>query len=121
MKQLKRITVDPNQLGGTPCIRGSRTSVSTVVGMVGEGMSEPEILKAYPDLEVEDIREALRDAAENLVADLTEEQLDGIRRRVRSGIAAIETGKFNEYEGLRGLRKLAERVKRAGRFPTKSR
>jgi hypothetical protein len=52
---------------------------------------------------------------------LTEEQLDGIRRLVRSGIAAIETGKFNEYEGLRGLRKLAERVKRAGRFPTKSR
>jgi uncharacterized protein (DUF433 family) len=121
MKQLKRIAVDPNQLGGTPCIRGSRISVSTVAGMVRQGMSEPEILKAYSDLEVEDIREALRYSKENLVADLTEEQLDGIRRRVRSGIAAIETGKFKEYEGLKGLRKLADRVKRAGRLPTKSR
>jgi len=64
VKTFKRITVDPNQLGGLPCIRGLRIPVATVVGMVGEGMTEPEILKAYPDLEPEDIREALRYAAE---------------------------------------------------------
>ena len=64
MKTFTRITVDPNQLGGLPCIRGLRIPVATVVGMVGEGMAEAEIRDAYPDLEVEDIREALRYAAE---------------------------------------------------------
>ena len=64
MKQFKRITVNPNQMGGLPCIRGLRIPVATVVGMVGEGMTDAEILKAYPDLELEDIREALRYAAE---------------------------------------------------------
>ena len=121
MKHFKRITVEPNQLAGTPCIRGLRIPVSTVVGMVGEGMTGAEILKAYPDVELEDIREALRYAAESLVTNLTEEQLDDIRRRVRSGIAAIEAGKFKEYEGHESLKRLAARVKKAGRFPTKSR
>ncbi len=51
-------------MGGVPCIRGLRIPVSTVVGMVAEGMSDPEILAAYPDLEAEDIREAVRYAAE---------------------------------------------------------
>ena len=64
VKQFKRITVNPNQMGGLPCIRGLRIPVATVVGMVGDGMTEDEILKAYPDLELEDIREALRYAAE---------------------------------------------------------
>jgi uncharacterized protein (DUF433 family) len=64
MTQFTRITVDPNQMGGVPCIRRSRIPVSTVVGMVAEGMAEGEILAAYPDLEAEDIREALRYAAE---------------------------------------------------------
>ena len=64
MKPFTRITVDPNQMGGLPCIRGLRIPVATVVGMVGEGMAEAEILNAYPDLEVEDIRESLRYAAE---------------------------------------------------------
>lgn len=59
-----RITVDPNQMGGMPCIRGLRIPVATVVGKVAEGMTEQEILDAYPDLEREDIREALRFAAE---------------------------------------------------------
>lgn len=59
-----RITVDPRQMGGMPCIRGLRIPVATVVGMVAEGMREEEILKAYLDLEQEDIREALRYAAE---------------------------------------------------------
>ena len=64
MKTFTRITVDPNQMGGLPCIRGLRIPVATVVGMVGEGMPEAEILSAYPDLEIEDVREALRYAAE---------------------------------------------------------
>jgi len=59
-----RITVSPEQMGGLPCIRGLRIPVSTVVGMVAEGMSEEQILQAYPDLQLEDIREALRYAAD---------------------------------------------------------
>jgi len=59
-----RITVNPNQMGGVPCIRGVRIPVATVVGMVADGMSDEEILKAFPDLEREDIREALQYAAE---------------------------------------------------------
>ncbi len=64
MKKFPRITVDPQQMGGVPCIRGLRIPVATLVGMVSEGMSEAGIVKAYPDLEPEDIREALRYAAE---------------------------------------------------------
>jgi uncharacterized protein (DUF433 family) len=64
MKQFKRIAVDANHMGGIPCVRGLRIPVATVVGMVSEGMTDAEILKAYPDLELEDIREALRYAAE---------------------------------------------------------
>jgi uncharacterized protein (DUF433 family) len=59
-----RITANPNQMGGVPCIRGLRIPVATVVGMVADGMNEEEILKAFPDLESEDIHEALRYAAE---------------------------------------------------------
>jgi uncharacterized protein (DUF433 family) len=59
-----RITVDPNQMGGVPCLRGLRIPVATVVGMVADGMSEEEILQAYPDLESQDIREALHYAAQ---------------------------------------------------------
>jgi uncharacterized protein (DUF433 family) len=55
-----RITVNPKQMGGVPCIRGLRIPVATVVGMVADGMTEEEILAAFPDLEREDIREALR-------------------------------------------------------------
>lgn len=59
-----RITVNPIQMGGVPCIRGLRIPVATVVGMVAEGMKEAEILEAFPDLEPDDIREALHYAAE---------------------------------------------------------
>jgi uncharacterized protein (DUF433 family) len=59
-----RITVRPDQMGGVPCVRGLRIPVATVVGMVADGMSEPEIVAAYPDLEAEDVREAIRYAAE---------------------------------------------------------
>jgi len=58
--KFQRITVNPKQMDGLPCIRGLRIPVARVVGMV----ADDEILKAYPDLEHEDIREALRFAAE---------------------------------------------------------
>ena len=62
--KFERITVNAEQMGGVPCVRGLRIPVATIVGMVAEGMSEAEILRAYPDLKKEDIREALRYAAE---------------------------------------------------------
>lgn len=62
--RFERITVDPDKMGGVPCIRGLRVPVATVVGMVAEGMTVDEILEAYPYLEAADIREALEYAAE---------------------------------------------------------
>jgi uncharacterized protein (DUF433 family) len=59
-----RITVDVQQMDGIPCIRHLRIPVATVVGMVADGMSIDEILRAYPDLEAEDVRQALHYAAE---------------------------------------------------------
>lgn len=59
-----RITVDPRLMGGVPCLRGLRIPVAAVVAMVADGMSETEILAAYPDLQREDLAEALRYAAE---------------------------------------------------------
>lgn len=64
MALLDRITARPTQMGGVPCIRGLRIPVATVVGMVADGMTQAEILAAYPDLEQEDIGQALRYAAE---------------------------------------------------------
>jgi uncharacterized protein (DUF433 family) len=61
-----RITINPKQIGGVPCIRGLRIPVATIVGMITDSMTEEEILKSFPDLEHEDIREALRYAAEAL-------------------------------------------------------
>lgn len=63
-QQFARITAEPDKMGGVPCIRGLRIPVATVVGLVAEGVTEQEILDGYPDLEREDIREALRFAAE---------------------------------------------------------
>jgi uncharacterized protein (DUF433 family) len=51
-------------MGGVPCIRGLRIPVATVVGMLADGMTETEILAAYPDLERGDLAEALRYAAD---------------------------------------------------------
>lgn len=64
--KFSRITVRPDQMGGVPCIRGLRIPVATVVMMLADGMTEEVILKAFPDLEPEDISEALRYAAEAL-------------------------------------------------------
>lgn len=65
--RFERITADPRKMGGVPCIRGLRIPVATVVAMVADGMSPDDICRAYPDLESEDMREALRYAAEALL------------------------------------------------------
>ncbi len=59
-----RITADAARMGGVPCIRDLRVPVATIVGMVADGMSMTDILRAYPDLETEDVAEALRFAAD---------------------------------------------------------
>lgn len=63
MAGFARITTDPAQMAGVPCIRGLRFPVASVVAMVADGMTEDEILAEHPDLERDDIREALRFAA----------------------------------------------------------
>ena len=63
MRHLKRITFDPNVMGGKPCVRGLRVTVGTIVGLVASGHSTPKILQAYPYLEKEDIDESLEYAA----------------------------------------------------------
>lgn len=59
----ERITVDPDRMGGVPCIRDLRVPVATVVAMVADGMTVEEILADLPYLEAEDVAEALRYAA----------------------------------------------------------
>jgi uncharacterized protein (DUF433 family) len=58
-----RITFDANILGGKACIRGMRISVSLIVNLVANGMTVDEIMAEYPDLEPEDVQQALRYAA----------------------------------------------------------
>jgi len=60
----ERITVDPETMGGMPCLRGLRIPVATVVAMVADGMTAAEIVEDLPDLTVDDVAEALRYAAE---------------------------------------------------------
>lgn len=62
--RFNRITVRHDQMGGVPCIRGLRIPVATVVGMVANRMADEEILRDFPDLEPEDIQEALLFAAQ---------------------------------------------------------
>jgi uncharacterized protein (DUF433 family) len=61
---LKRISIDPNVCFGKPCVRGTRIWVSLIVDNLAEGISEDEILAAYPALTRDDIRAALAFAAE---------------------------------------------------------
>ena len=63
MKNLTRITFDPNVMGGKPCIRGLRVTVGMIVGLIASGYSTNDIIEAYPYLEEDDIRESLSYAA----------------------------------------------------------
>ena len=62
----ERITVDPHRMGGEPCIRNLRIPVATIITMIAQGMTTEKILEYYPDLEEEDITEALNFAAESV-------------------------------------------------------
>jgi uncharacterized protein (DUF433 family) len=67
MTQLpKRITVDPEQCGGRPCIRGMRIRVSDVLDLLAKGLTLEEVLEELPDLEREDIVDCLRSASRRL-------------------------------------------------------
>ena len=76
MWNFERISVDPAQMGGVPCVRHLRIPVATVLRLLAGGRSESEILSDYPDLETEDIRECLRFAA----ASAMERGADGGRK-----------------------------------------
>lgn len=58
-----RITFDPQVMGGRACIRGMRITVSLIINLIANGMSTEEILKAYPYVEADDIKQALEYAA----------------------------------------------------------
>jgi uncharacterized protein (DUF433 family) len=60
---LERITFDPKIMGGRACIRGMRIPVSVIVSQVAHGATSEEILRGYPDLEPQDIQQALEYAA----------------------------------------------------------
>ncbi|WP_404421156.1 DUF433 domain-containing protein [Nibricoccus sp. IMCC34717] len=66
MNYLERITFNPNQCGGRPCIRGMRIRVKDVLDLVASGIPEAEILADYPDLESDDIKACLEYAAAQL-------------------------------------------------------
>jgi uncharacterized protein (DUF433 family) len=63
MTQFNRITFDPNMMGGRACIRGMRVTVSLILNLVSNGMTAAEIIKDYPYLEEDDIRQSLQYAS----------------------------------------------------------
>jgi uncharacterized protein (DUF433 family) len=62
--EFKRITTSPGQMGGVPCLRGLRIPVATIVALIAESQTTQDVLALYPDLDADDIREALLFAAE---------------------------------------------------------
>ena len=63
---MNRITINPNQCGGRPCIRGMRIRVKDVLDMLAEGATPEEILADFPDLEAEDLQACIAYAARYL-------------------------------------------------------
>ena len=63
MTLFERITVDPNQCGGRPCIRGMRVRVADILAMLADGVPQDDILRDFPYLEADDIKAALAYAA----------------------------------------------------------
>jgi len=63
MQKLTRITMDPQVMGGKPCIRSMRVTVGTLVGLMASGKTIDEVLAAYPYIERQDVLEALTYAA----------------------------------------------------------
>lgn len=62
----ERITVDPEQCGGRPCVRGMRIRVGDVLGLLAAGLGPKQVLEELPDLESEDIAACLRFASRRL-------------------------------------------------------
>ena len=63
---MSRITVNPRQMGGVPCVRGLRVPVATVINMIAGGMTPAEVVAELPPLELEDVTAALRFAADTV-------------------------------------------------------
>ncbi|MDI6766050.1 MAG: DUF433 domain-containing protein [Bacteroidota bacterium] len=63
---LKRISINPEQCGGRPCIRGMRIRVSDVLDLLASGMSAQQVLEELPDLELEDVHACLLYASQNI-------------------------------------------------------
>lgn len=63
MNALDRISIDPEVMGGRPCIKGTRVTVATIVGLLASGASEERLLELYPYVTVEDVRQSLAYAA----------------------------------------------------------
>lgn len=61
--RLSRISVDPQVCGGQPCVRGLRIPVSLILKHLATGRSPEEVVEEFPELEIEDVREALRYAS----------------------------------------------------------
>ncbi len=61
-----RITFDPNIMGGRACIRGMRVTVALILNLIANGMTTEEVIRAYPYLEPDDIRQALCHAGEKM-------------------------------------------------------
>jgi uncharacterized protein (DUF433 family) len=97
----ERITIEPDHMDGMPCIRGLRIPAATVVGMIADGISEDRILNAYPDLERDDIREALKFAAEAIrVSRLPDELHEKAGCRKEAPIPTIAPGESLELVSL---------------------
>ena len=64
IKLVERITVDKNQCGGRPCIRGMRIRVADVLELLGNGLTQNEVLEEFPDLELEDVQACLKFAGQ---------------------------------------------------------
>lgn len=96
MRAIDRITLDPDVMGGKPCVRGMRVTVGTILGLLAAGHSEDEILRAYPYLEREDIRAALSYATWRVCDVLLESiwlsrdpRLDQYKESLQSGALVI--------------------------------
>jgi uncharacterized protein (DUF433 family) len=76
-----RITIEPGKMGGAPCIRGLRFPVATVLRLVARGMTVQQILDEHPDLEADDIPEALHFAAEAMNSVEMPVGTDAVHRR----------------------------------------
>jgi uncharacterized protein (DUF433 family) len=66
MSPLERITVNPRQCGGRPCIRGMRIRVTDVLDLLASGLTREQVLEEFPDLEPEDLEACLRFASRRI-------------------------------------------------------